>query len=181
VSPASAARRFARALLEVAEKQKASERLDGELAEFARAFGASDELRRALSHPAVPNDKKTAVVNALCRDGSDLLKGILKILVEHHEALLIPAVAAAFHEALNVRKGIASAEAYSAVPLDGSETKALEAALKKTAGREVELVTRVEPGLLGGVLVRMGGRTYDGSVRSHLRGLRNVLAGVGES
>jgi len=181
VTPVATARRFARALLDVAEKQNASAQLDAELSEFARALEQSEELRRALAHPGLPNEKKAAIVDGVCRTGSDLLRGFLKILVDHQAADLAPLVTAAFHEALNLRRGIASAEAYSAVPLGEGEKKALEAGLKKTAGREVELVTHLDPALLGGVLVRMGGRTYDGSVRSHLLGLRNALAGIGGS
>jgi F-type H+-transporting ATPase subunit delta len=70
---------------------------------------------------------------------------------------------------------VVAAEATSAVPLDPAQAQALGAALRAVSGREVELRYRVDPGVLGGVRVRMGERTYDGTVRTQLAGLRRRL------
>jgi F-type H+-transporting ATPase subunit delta len=63
------------------------------------------------------------------------------------------------------------------VPLDDGQTRAVAEALRRATGQEVELVTRADPALLGGLLVNMAGRTYDGTVRGRLRALRERLVG----
>ena len=88
---------------------------------------------------------------------------------------LLPDVVETYAQLANAARGIVSAEAVSAVPLAAEETRALAAAL----GGAVELVTRVDPELVGGVLVRTGGKTYDGTVRTRLDALRRRLAATG--
>jgi F-type H+-transporting ATPase subunit delta len=96
--------------------------------------------------------------------------------VEHRRIGLLPQIEDAFGELWNARRGVVSAEAVGAVPLGEAETRALGRALEKASGHEVELRSRVDPDVLGGILVRMGGRTYDGTVRSQLKALRESLA-----
>jgi F-type H+-transporting ATPase subunit delta len=74
---------------------------------------------------------------------------------------------------------VLAAEAVSAVPLDEAQTRAVTEALRAAAGREIDLRARVDPRLLGGMLVEMEGRTYDGSVRARLVALRRAMAGTG--
>jgi ATP synthase F1 delta subunit len=91
---------------------------------------------------------------------------------------LLPMVAAAYAKLWNAHRGVVAAEAVSAVPLDEAQTRAVAQALGRATGREVDLSSRVDPRLLGGMLVKMEGRTYDGSVRARLLALRRTLAGA---
>ena len=95
--------------------------------------------------------------------------------------MLLPAIRSSFHAQWNTRRGVVGAEAISAVALDPAQRKALEEALSKAAEREVELKASTDPSVLGGILVKMGGRSYDGTVRSHLTAVREALAGGGAS
>jgi F-type H+-transporting ATPase subunit delta len=70
------------------------------------------------------------------------------------------------------------AEAVSAFPMEDGETRALSAAVGRVLGKQVELREHVDPSLMGGLLLRMEGRVYDGSVRARLRALRERLAGT---
>ena len=90
-------------------------------------------------------------------------------------------VAAAYAKLWNAQRGVVAAEAVSAVPLDAAQTRDVAKALGAATGREVDLPARVDPRLLGGMLVKMEGRTYDGSVRGRLLALRRTLAGTGAS
>jgi F-type H+-transporting ATPase subunit delta len=91
---------------------------------------------------------------------------------------LLPDVAESYAVLANAAQGVVSAEAFSAVVLPEAQRTALAAALGgRRAG--VELRTQVDPALVGGLLVRVGGRTYDGSVRTQLAALRRRLASAG--
>jgi F-type H+-transporting ATPase subunit delta len=88
---------------------------------------------------------------------------------------LLGEVAAAYSDLANASQGVVAAAVVSAVPLAPAQRKALEQALAGQAS-SIELTSEVEPGLVGGLVIRMAGRTYDGSVRTRLAALRRRLA-----
>jgi F-type H+-transporting ATPase subunit delta len=183
VKPAArtVAHRYARALHEVVlarEGEKGEQTLRAELSGFARLIAGHPELGTALAHPALPLEAKTNVLAALGRKArvSATLARLLELLLARGRTALLPAIAEALEERVRARRGIVSAEAVSAAPLTKPQALALVAVLKGVSGLEVELATRVDPALLGGLVVRMAGKTYDGSVRAQLGALRRHLA-----
>jgi F-type H+-transporting ATPase subunit delta len=173
------ARRYARALLDVA-LEKGDTALRQDLDDLGRLYVEHAELRTLLLHPTVPTGKKTGVVAALLRGRpSDLLQRLITLLVERDRIELLPLIAKAYVRLWNERKGIVEAEAVSARELDDTEARAISAAAARAmGGKQIELRRRVDPGLMGGLLLRMEGRIYDGSVRARLRALREQLAGA---
>jgi F-type H+-transporting ATPase subunit delta len=128
----------------------------------------------------VPTEKKTGVIAALFRGRpSDLLQRLITLLLERDRIELLPLIAKAYVRLWNTRKGIVEAEAVSARELDETEAREIAAAAGRAlGGKQIELRRRVDPGLMGGLLLRMEGRIYDGSVRARLRALREQLAGA---
>jgi len=174
----AAARRYARALLDVIGAQgEDPARVRGELEALAGAVAGHPELRAVLAHRALPAERKRAVLGALVegRDVSPLVSRLVDLLAKRGRLELLPAVAQAFVAAWNAERGVVPAAAVSAVPLDADQRAALARELGRVTGRQVELTTRVDSALLGGVEVRLEGRVYDGSVRSRLRALRQHL------
>ena len=177
--PRALARRYARALLEVATKdgREAVLALRDELRGFVPALLGHAELRLLLAHPALAAEPKRRVVLALAEraKATPLVKRLVELLGARDRLSLIGDVADAYAELANAAHGVVTAEVVSAVPLQDKQRKALEIALAGR-GSSVELRTEVEPKLLGGLLVRAFGRTYDGSVRTRLAALRRRLA-----
>jgi F-type H+-transporting ATPase subunit delta len=177
--PRALARRYARALLEVAERsgENATLALRDELRAFWPLVSGHAGLVRALVLPGLRPELRRRLVAAVAEraGGSILLRRLLDVLASRDRVALLPDVVETYAQLANAARGIVSAEAVSAVPLAAEETRALAAAL----GGAVELVTRVDPELVGGVLVRTGGKTYDGTVRTRLDALRRRLAATG--
>ena len=173
-----AARRYARALVEVA-LEKGETGLQKDLETLGQLYGDHAELRTLLLHPAVPPDKKVAVVGALLGGRpSELVSRLVRLLGERDRIELLPLIARAYTRQWNAQKGIVEAEAVSAQPLDEAQARAVAAAAAKAVGgKQVDLRRRVDPSLMGGLLLRMEGRVFDGSVRARLRSLREQLAG----
>ena len=176
---AGAARRYARALLDVALKAgQDAGALRTDLDEAVRVVKSSRELQQALEHPALPVEKKKKLLAALFAGrGASLLLKLLDLLVERRRLALLPHVARTYASLWNAQRGVSAAEAVSAVSLSKDEEGALQKALRDLTGKEVELTARVDPSLLGGLLVNMDGRTYDGSVKTRLVSLREHLGG----
>lgn len=174
------ARRYARALLDVAGEKGEGDALRAELERLAALYTESSELRLVLLHPAIPTEKKTALIAALSPRGrpSDLLQRLIALLVERDRVELLSLIARAYVRLWNAQRGVVEAEAVSAGALDETEARAVAAAAGRAMGKQVELRQRVDPSLMGGLLLRMEGRIYDGSVRARLRALRARLAGA---
>jgi F-type H+-transporting ATPase subunit delta len=173
------ARRYARALLDVALQQGDPEALRRELRETVALLAAQKELRSALEHPALSAEVKRKVVGAVWggRGGSPILLRLLGLLADRGRTSLLAAIEESFTALWNAHRGVVAAEAVAAVPLDEAQTRAVAEALRRATGKDVELQARADRALLGGLLVKMAGRTYDGTVRGRLRALRQRLVG----
>jgi F-type H+-transporting ATPase subunit delta len=173
-------RRLCRALVAVAAPQgdQAGRRLRDELGSLAGVVSGSAALRGALKDPRVRSEQRRAALERIAEamDLSPLTRGVLNLLEEQDQVLTLPALAEAYAEAWNAHRGIASAEAVAAVPLTESQRRDLAAALARASHHEIELRTRVDPAVVGGLRVRVGDTLYDGSVRAHLQALRRRLA-----
>jgi F-type H+-transporting ATPase subunit delta len=172
-----AARRYARALLEVALEQGGADSMRDALARAAELLAQHPELQRALTHPAVALDRKQAIAREVFgqQGASDTLMRLLGLLIARGRLELLPAVEVAYAAAWNARRGVVMAEAVTADGLTPSQQERLSQALAAAAGQGVELTQSVDPRVLGGVRVAMGGRVFDGTVRGRLESLRRHL------
>jgi F-type H+-transporting ATPase subunit delta len=176
----AAGRRYARALLDVALEKDQAEPMRGELDAMVDLLGSHPDLAGLLAHPAVSAERKRRLVAAVAaRAGvSELMTRLLTVLGERDRLGELPAVAAAYAKLWNAHRGVVAAEAVSAAPLDAAAERAVAQALSKLTGRQVDLASKVDPALVGGMLVNIEGRTYDGSVRARLLALRRRLSGA---
>jgi len=166
------ARRYARALLEAAGPHALKVR--DELRALVPLVEGHRELRRVLLDPALGTEPRRRVLAAVAEraGASPLLRRLLDLLAARERLSLLPDLVQAYDKLANEAHGIVSAEVFSAVPLTEAQRQRLAASL----GGKVELRCRVDPGLVGGVLVRAEGTTYDGSVHTRLAALRRRLA-----
>jgi F-type H+-transporting ATPase subunit delta len=174
----TAAHRYARALLEVAFSSAEGDPagLRRQLEEAAALLEAQEDLGALLSSPAVAPEAKKRVAEAVWSHASPLLRRLIGLLLDRGRVPLLPAITAAFAELWNAARGVAPAEATSAVPLTPEQRTAVEGALGRLTGRDVELRALVDPQVMGGLLVRIEGQVYDGTVRGRLRALRQRLS-----
>ena len=169
-------RRYAEAAFEVAVRDDSVAAWQEQLDRAAEVLGAED-VARVLQNPAIPVEKRREVVEQAL--GADLPRPVLNMLflmLHRGRIELLPQVAAHFRQLVNRREGITTATATSAAPLDEAEVSALRERLQQMTGGRVELELQIDPTILGGVVVRLGDRLIDGSVRGRLERLRNQLA-----
>lgn len=176
-SPA-AARRYARALLDVALEKDAEAEVRRGLREAVSLVDAHADLLAVLAHPAVAVEKKKAVAKAVLEGRAPaLVLRLLELLVERDRVALLPALERAYVALSNEHRKVVAAEAVSATPLEETDGAALGKAISALTGMGVDLESKVDPAVLGGLRVRIGGRVYDGTVRARLAALRERLVG----
>lgn len=173
----SASLQYASALADVALEEGAVELLIKQLTAFGALYAQSAELRNFLASPAVERQaKRGAIEKLILRLGaSKVLRNFLLVIADHQRTRLLPEIISAFREEIRRRRGITEAEISSAVELTARQKAQLSSTLERLTGQRVEAKYSLEPGLLGGAVVRIRDTVYDGSLRSRLNGLRARL------
>jgi F-type H+-transporting ATPase subunit delta len=171
----SAARRYAEAAFEVAVRDDAVEAWRNEL-DTAAAIVEDDRVGRALANPSVPLETRIAAADTTFgRLVGPKVMNLIGLMLRRGRIEELPRLAAEFRRLDDLRRGVTRATATSATALTPDEVSALTERLEGSVDGKVELDTNVDPSLLGGLVVRLGDRLIDGSVRSRLERLRNQL------
>ena len=154
----------------------ARSRRGGAELDAAGEIAADETVGRALANPAVALETRTEMAESIFGQvvGRPVLN-LIGLMLRRGRIEQLPRVAAEFRRLDNARQGITLATATSAAPLSPDEVRALTARMEQLTGGRVELDLRTDPSLLGGLVVRIGDRLIDGSVRGRLERLRNQL------
>ena len=162
------AKRYSRALFELASAEKQIEPIGRQLSEFAAAWDASDELRGIFENPAYTPDVRKKVVLGLAERLGALptLKNGLLLLAERGRLRFVREIADAFAALAETSAGVVRAEIVTATDLPESYFAQVERTLAASTGKKVVLVRRKDPALLGGVVTKVGEKVYDGSLRA---------------
>jgi F-type H+-transporting ATPase subunit delta len=175
----TAATRYARALLDVAVKEKADvDQIERELASVVDLFSQYPALEQVFLNPVVPVPRKRAAMDALTARAGVLpiLAKLLGLLAERDRLVLVRGLLAAYRDRLLDHRNVVRAEVTTTAPLTPEHAKRIEASLARLTGRTVALATRVDPTIIGGVVTRIGSTVYDASVTRHLERMREKLA-----
>jgi F-type H+-transporting ATPase subunit delta len=171
----SAARRYAEAAFEVAERDKTVDAWRSEL-ETAAELAGDDRSLEVLANPAIPGERRSEVLGELLgKRVSTPVQNLIQLMLRRGRIDQLPRVAAEFRRLDDARQGVIHATATAASELTKDEVRALTARLEQQTGGRVELAVDIDPSLLGGLIVRVGDRLIDGSVRGRLERLRNQL------
>lgn len=175
------ARRYALALYDLAEEQGQLDRVAGDLGDLGRMIEASADLKRFLSSPALGRKAQGEAMGALAAkaEAHALVGNFLGVVARQGRLAALPAMITAFLEHLAARRGEITAEVTSAAPLSEPQTAALKAALKQAMGHDVTVLPKVDPSILGGLIVQVGSRMVDSSIQSKLSRLQLAMKGVG--
>ena len=173
----SVARRYAKALFEIGVAEGNYEKLGQELDDLARAYDSSPDLRLALENPMVKPTEKVAILKAVLPRvaPSTSVQRFAQLLLERGRISLLRGAARAYRELADARAGQVRATVTSATPLGPVELDRVRRALEARTGRKVIVQTAVDPGLIGGVVARVGDLVLDGSVRTQLEEMRHRL------
>ncbi|MDE2563906.1 MAG: F0F1 ATP synthase subunit delta [Sphingomonadales bacterium] len=176
---ASLAGRYAAALFELASEKGAVSAVESDLDKLDAAIRESDELSSLIRNPQVSREAAAKAMDAVAGLlGLDALtKNFLGVLAGNRRLSSLSAMIRAFAAIAAAQRGEVSAEVVSAHPLDASQVEQLSQTLKAREGREVKLTTRVDPDILGGLIVKIGSRQIDSSIRTRLNSLAQAMKG----
>lgn len=173
----AAAERYARAIFELGSEGGQLDRLTQEIAEFAAAFSEQVDLRRALENPVLEEPVRERVLRQVARHSqySPLATNALLVLLKRRRLGELPAIARRLRSLADEKNAVSRVKIISAGSLSETYFNQLKQRLESALGRRVIVEHEEDPTLIGGVLVRVGDNTFDGSIKGRLEELERQL------
>jgi F-type H+-transporting ATPase subunit delta len=175
------AERYAMALFELAEEKGELDRVAADLRNLRAMLSESMDFRRMCASPVIGLAAKGRAVAGLAKraDLSQATSNFLGVLAHNGRLIVLPATIGAFLELLATKRGELTAHVTSAARLADPQVTSIVAALKRGLGRAVAVETAVDAKLLGGLVVQVGSRMLDGSIKTKLQRLSLAMKGTG--
>lgn len=170
--------RYAKALLNIASEQEQVEPYAQQLANVASVLKSEDMLRLLLDSPTFPLSKKQAIMSDLSGllELSDGMRNFLSLLLEKDRVAYIPQIDQNYRKFADDLSGVVRAQITSASKLTKARSEALKKGLEQQTGKQVVLSLKTDKSLIGGLQAEMGGKLFDGSVKTQLKRITDTLA-----
>jgi F-type H+-transporting ATPase subunit delta len=174
------AERYAAALFDLADEQKALDEVAGDLKRLRDMLRESADLRRLVRSPVLSREDQGKAMRALADAArlGRLTQNFLGLVAKNRRLFAVPDMIEAYLAKLAERRGEVTAEVIAAQALDERQRARLDEQLRAAVGAKVAVDVRVDPGLLGGMIVKVGSRMVDASLKSKLHRLQIAMKGV---
>ncbi len=175
------AARYAAALFELADTHRSIDRVAGDLSELKAMIGASEALRALVRSPVLSRDEQGRAMAALLQQAgtSDLVRKFVGLVARNRRLFALSQMIDEFLAELARRRGEIRAEVTAARPLNERQQASLAEAIRRSVGGKVAVDVKVDPVLIGGLVVKVGSRMVDSSLKTKLRRLQLAMKGVG--
>ena len=180
-STATVAERYAGALFELATETNTLPAVDADLGRLADMIAESADLKRLVKSPVFAADEQARAVGAVLdrAEIGGLVGNFVRVIAGNRRLFIMSDITASFRKLLAAHRGEISADVTSAEPLSDRHVAALKEALKAAIGKDVDLHANVDPALIGGLIVKVGSRMIDGSLKTKLNSLKLAMKEVG--
>ena len=175
------AQRYATAVFDLAREGNALQSLEADIASLDAAIHDSADLRAMMTSPVYSRDEQGKAITALATRMklSPAMRGTLGLMARNRRLFAVPALLATLRQMIAEEKGEITADVVSATALNKAQSDALAATIKGRIGKTVNLNVSVDESLIGGLIVKVGSKMIDTSIRSKLASLQNSMKEVG--
>jgi F-type H+-transporting ATPase subunit delta len=175
------AERYAAALFDIADERRALDEVATDLRQLRAMLQSSGDFLRLIRSPILSRGAQGIGMSVLAeRAGlSPLVRDFLAVVARNRRLFAVPAMIQAFLAKLAARRGEVNAQVTAAQPLSDAQLAALNEQLRHSIGSRVSVDVRVDPGLIGGMIVKVGSRMVDGSIKSKLQRLQLAMKSIG--
>jgi F-type H+-transporting ATPase subunit delta len=173
--------RYATALFELARDENKLEETEEALAALSTALDESDDLARLVRSPIFSAAEQSDALGGLAKQAGlpAMASNFLQLLVKNRRLFALRDIIAGFRRLAADHRGELTADVTSAVALNQTQTDELKATLKARTGKSITLIETVDPAILGGLVVKIGSRMVDSSIRTKLNNLKYAMKEVG--
>lgn len=177
-APNAVTSRYALALIALAEESHKIQQVERDLGELVAMIESSPELARLIQSPLLSRDRQMAAIESLAEKAKfdPLTVKFLGVLIQNRRLSALEAIVEAVRAELSRRRGEVAVEVQTAQTMSASQMEALQRAISKSLGKEVMIKAKVEPSILGGMIVTVGSKMIDDSVASKLQRLKAAMS-----
>ena len=174
------AARYAAALFDLADERRMLDEIASDLRQLQAMLQGSGDFLRLIRSPVLSRDQQGKAVGVLAeRAGlSPLVRDFLAVVARNRRLFAVPAIIEAFLAKLAARRGEVNAQVTAAQALNEAQLGALNEQLRRSIGSRVSVDVRIDPGLIGGMIVKVGSRMVDGSIKSKLQRLQLAMKNI---
>ncbi len=174
------AERYAAALFDLADERRILDAVAADLRQLREMLQASGDFLRLIRSPLLSRDQQGKAVAALAEHAglSPLVRDFLAVVGRNRRLFAVPAMIEAFLAKLAARRGEVTAQVTAARPLSEAQLGALSDQLHRSTGSKVTVDVQVDPGLIGGLVLKLGSRMVDGSIKSKLQRLQLAMKSI---
>ena len=175
------AERYATAVFDLVKENKNLPKLEANLDDLSAALNDSADLRDLLTNPVYTREAQGAAISAIAKKMGLIpaMQNALALMASKRRLFVVPHMVTRLREMIAAEKGEVTAEVTSATALTDAQSKSLAETLKKQFGKDVKINATVDEKLIGGLVVKVGSKMIDTSVRSKLNSLQNAMKEVG--
>ena len=173
--------RYALAVFDLVKEAKGVKALEADVAALGAALAESFDLRALIASPIYSRDEQAAAIAAIARKMklSGILANTMGLMAANRRLFVLPQLLTTLTAMIAEEKGEVTADVTAATDLTAAQSKKLAASLKASVGKDVKLNVSVDESLIGGLIVKVGSKMIDTSIRSKLASLQNVMKEVG--
>jgi F-type H+-transporting ATPase subunit delta len=174
------AARYAAALFDLADERRILDEVASDLRQLRAMVQASPDLLRLIRSPILSRDEQSKGIEALAEAAglSPLVSDFLAVVSRNRRLFAVPGMIEAFLAELAARRGEVTAEVSAAQPLSDAQLAALNEQLRRSVSSRVLIDVRIDPGLIGGLVVKLGSRMVDASIKSKLQRLQLAMKSI---
>ncbi len=175
----SISRRYAKAIFDLAVEKNLLSEVTAQMEQLLALWKENAELRGALTSPTVPMRTRKAVVSSIAAKAGliEMVREFLLLLVRKGRMESLELIVLTLKAMADRKGGVVRGTLVSAFPLDPPQVDYIQGSLEKKIGKKIILKREVDPGLIGGIVIKIEDKVIDGSVRSALMSMRKTLVG----
>lgn len=176
MSQGAAEKRYAKALFEVAEKEAVLEDIEKDMQLITEVIHSSTKIENFIYHPQIDGSAKKEVIESTLNDKISLIsKNFLFLLIDNNRLEILDGVQKQYVKLANEARGIVKVEAISVAPLNDKEQEKIIKLFSDKLNKKIQLVNTVDSTILGGIVLRIGDKVFDGSISKKLQVMKRNL------
>jgi F-type H+-transporting ATPase subunit delta len=170
------AKRYVGALMQLAEENGLTDSVKNDLDTISETYMTNSELLSFLEHPVIPAEEKKDAVSLIFKDHvSEYVLNFLKLLIDRNRISILPSIIDIYSEMLNKKRNISIAEVITAVEIDENTVQKLKYKLEEVFNCTVEITHSVDSEIIAGMIVKIGDKTIDGSIKTKFENMKKQL------
>jgi F-type H+-transporting ATPase subunit delta len=175
MSGTRAAIRYAKAILEIADSKKVASQVSADMALVSSTINTNLELNTFIQSPTINVEQKESALLAIFADSNAVTKSLFRLLMENKRFEILDAIALEYNKLFDIMNGVEVAKVTTAIAMDAALEAKVSAKIATFSNKKITIENTIDPAIIGGFILRIGDKQYNGSVANTLQVLKREL------